>query len=517
MVVRRSRITKGGDMSDSEGRATMSNPDEKGGDGVGADGQSLKRPVSRREFLKIAGVAGAGLTLAGGLGGVVAACGGGSTTTTAATTATTTATTEGPTTTAGEGTATTVAVNEGGLNAIFGPGGKEGGQGVTLTVGQLLAVTGIGSFFGDVMSKGCALAAKEIEAAGGPKLIPKVGDHQSGVVSAMESEFRRLLDSEHIQVLEVSYGAPSEAIAPLIGQNKLVAFNGGGASPGQLSKPYLYMTRMLWGDDPVPGSLAFLAKQYPDAKNLALAGMNENGVAGRTQYAHADWPKVQSGGKVVVDVLQPNTVTDWGPITSRINASKPDIVAIWSSGKDQGGQVKSLRENGFKGPIAGWELTTDAATVSGKWYNGVYQAQDAYDPTTQNPWNEIFVKDHNTAYGKDPELFGANYYEMTFIYWQLIRRVLAAGGDPTSGQALNDALLADLNVFTLAGGDESTVAKMSFDKDQHTAKKPMSQFQVQADKWIPVAELQKVDWPNGDPASGLVKTLGNVISPMPQV
>ncbi len=53
------------------------------------------KAVSRREFLKIAGVAGATVGVGAGLGGLIAACGGSTTTTTtgAATTQSTTATT----------------------------------------------------------------------------------------------------------------------------------------------------------------------------------------------------------------------------------------------------------------------------------------------------------------------------------------------------------------------------------------------------------------------------------------
>ncbi len=68
----------------------------------------LKSPVSRRQFLKVAGVAGATIGVAGGLGGLVAACGGTeeSTTTTAAGATTTTA--AGATTTTAAGATTTV-------------------------------------------------------------------------------------------------------------------------------------------------------------------------------------------------------------------------------------------------------------------------------------------------------------------------------------------------------------------------------------------------------------------------
>jgi len=70
----------------------------------------INKSVSRRDLLKMAGIAGAAVGLGAGLGGVVAACGGSTTTTTAATTATT-ATTAGTATTVAGGAATTVAVS----------------------------------------------------------------------------------------------------------------------------------------------------------------------------------------------------------------------------------------------------------------------------------------------------------------------------------------------------------------------------------------------------------------------
>ena len=66
--------------------------------------------VSRREFLKIAGVAGAAVGAGAGLGGLVAACGTKETTTTAAPATTTTA--AGATTTTGGATTTASAAVE---------------------------------------------------------------------------------------------------------------------------------------------------------------------------------------------------------------------------------------------------------------------------------------------------------------------------------------------------------------------------------------------------------------------
>ena len=66
------------------------------------------KSVTRREFLKYAGIAGATVGLGGGLGGVLAACGGTTTTTTAATSPATTGTTAGTGTTAANGSTTSV-------------------------------------------------------------------------------------------------------------------------------------------------------------------------------------------------------------------------------------------------------------------------------------------------------------------------------------------------------------------------------------------------------------------------
>lgn len=82
-------------------------------------GLRKSKPVSRREFLKIAGIAGATVGVGAGLGGLVAACGGTTTTTTAATTATTVAG-ETTTTVAGGSTTTVSSAAEAGREIKIG-------------------------------------------------------------------------------------------------------------------------------------------------------------------------------------------------------------------------------------------------------------------------------------------------------------------------------------------------------------------------------------------------------------
>lgn len=390
----------------------------------------------------------------------------------------------------------------GGLNDIFGPGGAEGGSAVTLSAGMLLAVTGQGSFFGKVMSQGAQLAAAQIKVADGITYDLHIADHKSGDVPTALTATRQLVTQEKIKILQTSYGAPSEAIVPLIAQNKLLSFNGGGSSPGQVGKDFLWQTRMIFGDDPCPGGLAWIAREFPDAKKLAIVGTQENGVAGAKTIGPAAW-KSLTGGTVVANEQHDVGATDFSSIVARLKSAAPDAILTFSFGDDVGYLVKQLREANVDVPIMGIEFTEQAAKVAGSSYDTYNFATDFYDPKNPNPWNKIFVEGHNDMFGEDPEYYGANYYEEVFFVWELVRRVLGDGGDATDTTALQDALVANPTFKSLYGGDESATGEVTFNPDDHTISKPMGVFKVQDGAPEKVADIVKPE-AGADPATALV-------------
>jgi branched-chain amino acid transport system substrate-binding protein len=387
------------------------------------------------------------------------------------------------------------------LNDIFGPGGKAGGSGVVIPAGMMLAMTGQGSFFGKVMSRGAKLAAAQIKVADGITYEIHIADHKSGDVPAALSGTRQLVTQNKIKVLQTSYGAPSEAIVPLIAQNKLLSFNGGGSSPGQVGKPFLWQTRMIFGDDPAPGGLAWLHKQFPKATKLAIVGTQENGVAGAKTIAPAAW-KTLTGGTVVANEQHDVGATDFGSIVARLKSAKPDAILTFSFGDDVGYLVKQLREAKVTVPIMGIEFTDQAAKVAGDSYDTYNFATDFYDPTNPNPWNKIFVAGHKKMFGEDPEYYGANYYEQVFFVWELARRVLKSGGDPKDTTALEKALEENPKFKSLYGGDESTTGEVEFSPKDHTISKPMGVFKVVGGKPVKVQDIQKQE--GDDPNSALI-------------
>ncbi len=370
------------------------------------------------------------------------------------------------------------AQDENPLNTIFGPGGVEGGEGIDLQGGMNLAMTGQGAFFGEVMSKGALLAAEQIGAAKGPAITITINDHESGEVPPSVNGVRKLISQNGISFLQTSYGAPSEALIPILQQNKILTFNGGGASPKQLFADYLWMTRMVFAYDPAPGALTWLAENYPDAKRLATIGTLENGVEALEQLVPKVWPEVSNGGEVVAKEIHDVGLTDFSQVIARVKSSNPDAIFTVSFGNDLGYLVKQFREAAVEVPIVGIEFTQDAQTIAGETYDTFVFATDYYDTKNENPWNVEFVKAHNEKYQKDPEYYGANYYEQVFVVWDLVRRVLAEGGDPKSGEALQNALIQNPVFHSVYGGDAENVGEMSFDTESHTISKPMGVFAV---------------------------------------
>lgn len=389
-----------------------------------------------------------------------------------------------------------------GLNAIFGPGGKAGGSGVTISAGMLLAMTGQGSFFGKVMSSGAKLAAAQIKAADGMTYDIHIADHKSGDVPAALSGTRQMITQDKIKVLQTSYGAPSEAIVPLIGQNKLLSFNGGGSSPGQVGKPYLWQTRMIFGDDPCPGGLAWLVKENPNMKRLAIVGTQENGVAGAKTIGPRVWQQL-TGGQVVANEQHDVGATDFSSIIARLKSAKPDAILTFSFGDDVGYLVKQLREANVTVPVMGIEFTEQAAKVAGDTYDTYNFATDFYDAKNPNPWNKVFVDGYTKMFKEAPEYYGANYYEEVFFVWELVRRVIAAGGDPTNTEQLQASLEANPKFKSLYGGDASAPGEVQFNPQDHTISKPMAVFKVQNGQPVKIQAIVKIA-AGEDPKKALV-------------
>ena len=217
--------------------------------------------MSRRKMLKGIGIAGAAIAVSPA---VLAACGDDS--------GSSAATTGG-----GGGAATTGA----GGAATTGAGGAAEGAGATLAklleidpatagagmefkMGNVLALTGTGSFYGKTMTRGLDLAAKHIEAAGGPTINVIYLDHKSGDAAAGKQAITELGEARvsrpSSRPTSTTSGRCSRARRSTRCSRSTAA-----AAPASSARaqPYFWGTRAITPNDPLPGLFKWTKETLP--------------------------------------------------------------------------------------------------------------------------------------------------------------------------------------------------------------------------------------------------------------
>jgi branched-chain amino acid transport system substrate-binding protein len=306
-----------------------------------ADSES--RSVSRREFLRLAGVAGAGLAVAGGMGGLIAACGGGETTTTAAAGTTTTA---GATTTTGGVTTTVSAAVEAGreikigyVTPITGPIAAFG-MADQFCIDQWKAAIGEGLVLGDGKKHPVAFS---------------VSDSQSDSMRASQVA-GDLIQNSKVDIIMAA--ASPDTVNPVADQAEAQQtpcitcdcpmepyYFGRGATP---DKPFKWTYHAFWGLQQIENVSLSLWEQYPTNKVIGACWPNNtDGNAYRDAYP----PFIEKNGYQLVDggkYQEPNE--DFTSIISNFkNAGAeiftglmipPDFVNFWKQATQQGWKPK---------------------------------------------------------------------------------------------------------------------------------------------------------------------------------
>jgi branched-chain amino acid transport system substrate-binding protein len=344
-------------------------------------------------------------------------------------------------------------------------------------IGAILAMTGAGAWYGQVMSGGFLTAMDEINGQGGIggiKFRAVIEDHQSGSGAAAISGFNKLVNVDKVPFSFTSFTAPTLSIIPVANEKQVLLINGGAVGPKLVkASPYLFNNRMLAVMHGV--GLIQRAKERGFAKMAALYWNDDAGI-GTHKYVEPRWKAM--GGTVVAAEAHPLGATDYKPYLSKIMAANPDFLALWQWSKDWGIAVKQAREMGFAKPIMGIEFTPDAAKLAGATADGYEAVTDYFDPKGADAWTKNFSASYKAKYKQDPEFYAANYYEGVYILAELIKKAKAKGGDWWNGKALRDALVEIKKFPSVYGG------VVEFNPEDGTCKKKTALFVVKGGERI---------------------------------
>lgn len=414
----------------------------------------LDAPLTRRRLIKLG--AGAGLAL--GAGGLLAACGDDSKS-------------------SGGGAkrrsgGPTGGVGEQLVDLLGLPTGRAAGAGLTIPMGASLILSGPYETFGRDHLRGLQLAVRHIKAAGGPDIKLNVRDN--GVTLAKGVANVREFAATKCPAQFSDGSATLGAELPGYRQFKIFALDPGGSIGAYAGSPFYYMVRPVSPDQYLGAWTNYMRQAHPEARRWALLATDAGADYNRTEIANTTRAAEANDFEFVGEVHVPFDTTDFAPAFAKLKATKPDVIQTALYGDQLGVALKQLASSGIEAKAVGPDFTDGAARVAGSALQGFTFGNDWFDaenPT--NDWARLFVEEYKAANGGAlPGYHAAEYYQTAFFMWQVVRQVIADGGDPTETGTDNyvKAVEAIPSFQSIYGGKGSTVGSFEFDLESHIPK-----------------------------------------------
>ncbi len=366
------------------------------------------------------------------------------------------------------------------LPELLGPiNAAQAGKNLTIPFGVQVSLSGDAIYSGTNLLKGAQLGVEHLALAGGPKftIVPK--DDQS-VNPTAQAQDARAFGEAHIPISLAQSG--DQGGLPLVGQYKILTFDGGGFGAEDYGKPFYWSglaTPVLASQ---PGLAKFIAANFKGKNKIVSVGLGGVGVDVSTDENAIKSAFASQGLPMPTFIEGPSyTSTDYGPTVSSVVSANPDLIILQLYGPGLGLFMKGLASYGLKAPVIGVDYEPTSAQIAGSAMIGYMFVQDYFNPVNPgNPWGKLFSESFQAKFGTAPVTFNANAYEEVFVFWNLIRRVLANGGDPTDSTQLQAALVADPTANSVYGPGAKT-GTLSWDVTTHAlSHRTISVFQVQS-------------------------------------
>lgn len=399
------------------------------------------KQLSRREFLKFAGVAGAALGLAGGLGGLAAACGSEETTTTTAGVATT----AGATTTTAGATPTTA----GSTTSVSAAAGGTVKVGMILDYSFPLHVAWqhqMEALIPDLNGKGgLNIGGAQYQVA----LTMYDGKRDS---ETSRSAVQRLLSEDEVDFI---LGDESTDYWQTVTEEAGTVVCSVSPSPEILKPPNKWTFQSGYLNLQPAAAWGYFSEQNPNVKTVASAhpdNLQGNAEAGKTAGLAKVW-----GQTVSKEVLYPQGTTDFSAIATALVDTGADVFTTCAGGTVSDAQLyKALHQAGWKGQLwayIAWSIGSASAVVDPSNFEGINSPIQATElPAGATPVAQELIDVYTAKYGKwdYPATLHVNS-------WYLLKTALEKAGT-LDAQKVADTIHGGLE-FESAYGKAKMVAR----------------------------------------------------------
>jgi branched-chain amino acid transport system substrate-binding protein len=359
--------------------------------------------------------------------------------------------------------------------------GADLGGDLTWKMGAALTLSGPSAVNGESMQHAIDLAVDQIKAAGGPTIEVDTKDIK-GPDPVAAKQAAEELGAAGVPAKITSMGDGLGAMLENTDKDQILSLDGvGGAQVFTQGVQYFYGTREVAPSDAVPGALEWLKQTDPDATTVGLVGVD---LGPFNDPIKADiTAKIEASGlefNGLWETVAPTSV-DYASVISKIKDNQPDMLLVAFGGAAPGAFAAQAKAAGLESQLMGIEFTQEAVKASKGVLDsdGFHFTMDYFDAERpSNPLAELFVKSYEKAYGEKPDFYAANAYEEVLLFWDLVRRVVADGGDPNDSAALKAALEATPVFASVYGGDDSAPGTLEIDLATHgVSSRPMGVYE----------------------------------------
>jgi branched-chain amino acid transport system substrate-binding protein len=348
----------------------------------------------------------------------------------------------------------------GSLALLTACGGEKTPGAEGIEVGFFGALTGPTATFALSGKNGSALAAEEINAAGGVlgKRIEFVVEDDRNEASEAASAVSKLITRDHVVAL-IGENASSRTLAAApIAQSYGVPIISPSSTNVEVTKKGDYVFRVCFIDSYQGGVLSSFAYRTLNARKAAILVDARNDYSVGLAAAFREGFE-KEGGKIVGEMKYTEGDSDFSAQLTAIRELHPDVLVVPGYYTDAGLVARQAKSLGLTATLLGadgWDSPKLAeiggAAVEGAYFSNHYSVDDP------SPVGRRFVDAYRKRYRVDPDSIAALSYDAVRLLADAIRR---AGS--TEGKRVRDAL-ADTRDF------EGVTGRITMDAERNPIK-----------------------------------------------
>jgi branched-chain amino acid transport system substrate-binding protein len=308
------------------------------------------------------------------------------------------------------------------------------GQENTITIGAVLPLTGGSAQWGIPPRNAALLAVDQANAKGGikgRKIALEIEDDQCEPAPGVAATQKILASRKPIAILGAVCSSVTLAIAPIAESNRVVLISPASTTP-LLTNAGDYIFRVIPTD-------ALRGKVFADYvyahgyKRVSCLYINNDGGLGNQKTFSESFQKL--GGQIISVDAYPQDTQDVRTQLTKIKAARPDAVLIVSYPDDTPIVLRQAAELKLGLPLFFQTEALDDPAVIQRAGAAAEGATYILPAKPTGPAADDFVRAYRERYGKDPETFAAEGYDVIMLIFNILNASPALTSD-----ALKDGL-----------------------------------------------------------------------------